>query len=441
MPIRSLIVSQYTWVYLPRGIQWGIQFRGGTVANLTSTILERKTISGLTWVADDGCSGLRARISSSRGRRKIAFYYRYRDRASHKQRIVKVGDYPAISIGEARMKVDNELRPIADDGIDVRRESKRRARKSSQETTETIGQLIQEYIEFCELAGISRGSIANYQRYLLPLKFWWGDRHPSELTRADAQAIFYKVQNKGAVTKDGESTGRGGDRAAGLVHSSSRAFYTWLVDKELVDANPWKGQKRMRVGKSGISDKVLSEKDITSAFTLDGRNGTVLRLLLSTGLRPSNVCGGRWSDIKKNKWTIPADRMKWKDGPDHVIFLSDYTQSVLRSWRLTQRGRPRYIFPTEGVVQEHLRVDMLRWDGFSSKACRATVRTLLQSLGCPVEVRSRISHHSSQTQIEKVYDKHNYDAEAQQWWQALGEHLTQLEPDATAGRCGSKKKS
>jgi hypothetical protein len=53
-----------------------------------------------------------------------------------------------------------------------------------------------EYLEFCTLAGISKGTIANYQRYLLPLKFWWGDRHPSELTRADAQTIFFKVQQK-----------------------------------------------------------------------------------------------------------------------------------------------------------------------------------------------------------------------------------------------------
>ncbi len=397
------------------------------MANLTPTILDRKKITDLTWVADDGCSGLRARISVNRGNRKVAFYYRYRDRATGNRKIVKVGDYPSLSIADARRKVNDELRPIADEGIDVRTETRRLARSTAVDN-QTIAPLIDEYLEFCALAGVSKGSIANYQRYLLPLRFWWGDRHPADMTRADAQSIFFKVQTKGGLSQDGKSTGRGGDRAAGLVHSSARAFYSWLVDKELADLNPWKDQKRLKVGKSAISDKVLSEKQITEALKMQGRDGVVLRLLLATGLRPINVVGARWSEIKGHTWTIPAERMKWKDGPDHVIYLSDFAQVVLRDWASTQRGRPRYVFPA-GDAEKHLRVDTLRWEGFSAKVCRATARTLLQRLGCPLEVRSRISHHSGQSQIEKSYDKHTYDIEAREWWQTLGNHLTTLEPD------------
>ena len=283
-----------------------------SVANLTSTILERKKITSLTWVADDGCAGLRARLSINRGNRQVAFYYRYRDRITGKRKILKLGDYPAMSIADARNKITIELRPIADQSLDVKTERKRQERAHHQVEGNTIAGLMGEYLEFCKLADISSGTIANYQRYLLPLKFWWGDRHPSELTRADAQSIFFKVQKSGGVTQDGESTGRGGDRAAGLVHSSSRAYYSWLLDKEVVESNPWMGQKRMKVGDSRVSESVLDENDISTALgSLVGRDRAVFRLLLATGLRPHNVCEARWTEIKHGLWTIPAVQMKW----------------------------------------------------------------------------------------------------------------------------------
>ena len=50
--------------------------------------------------------------------------------------------------------------------------------------------------------------------------------------------------------------------------------------------------------------------------------------------------------------------------------------------------------------------------GLTPKVFRATVRTQLQALGCPDEVRSRMSHHQRQTRVEQSYDHHRFDAEA-----------------------------
>ena len=74
-------------------------------------------------------------------------------------------------------------------------------------------------------------------------------------------------------------------------------------------------------------------------------------------------------------------------------------------------------------------MDTLRWDGISPKVPRAAARTLLQVLGCPFEVRCRISHHSHQTKLGKSYDKHLYHEEAKQWWQTLGNSLLELDPE------------
>ena len=63
----------------------------------------------------------------------------------------------------------------------------------------------------------------------------------------------------------------------------------------------------------------------------------------------------------------------------------------------------------------------------SPKVFRATVRTHLQAMGCPAEVRSRISHHQRQSRVEQSYDKHTYDDEAREWWEKWGTYLQQVE--------------
>lgn len=328
----------------------------------------------------------------------------------------------------------NELRPIADKHKDVKAETKRQARAQSADDSNTIAGLIPEYLEYCELSDKAPRTIANYEQYLRPLKFLWGDRHPSDLTRADAQTIFHTVRKRGGMDIDGNHTGRGGDRAAGLVHSASRAFYSRLIDREIVDSDPWAGQKELqKKGAAKIAQKVLTNKQTTKAMkALKGRDGTVFRLLLATGLRPHNACEGRWSHInlKAGTWTIPASQMKWRDGPDHVIYLSDYAKGLLKELQSRQKGRPRYLFPSEGK-SGHLNVDTIRWGDISPKVCRATASTMLQELGCPSEVRSRIRHHSHQTRVEQSYEKHLYQEEAKDWWQRLGEKLASLEPDYT----------
>ena len=401
--------------------------------NLTSTILDRQTIKGVTWVADAGCSGLRARLSLNRGNRQVAFYYRYRDRTTGDRKIMKVGDYPAISIADARSKVNTELRPMADEQMDVKAEIRRKTLSEAAGAAQTIDKLIDPYLEYCALDGRSEGTVTSYKRYLRPLRFWWAGRLPSEMTRGDCQDIFLKVQKVGVPDADGnpsKDSRKGGHRAAGLTHAASRAFFTYLLDRELVQANPWAGQKKLALkGRSGISKRALTDDEIREGMAMGGVDGLLFRVLLATGVRPMELCGARWSeiDLATGEWVIPAERMKYK-GSAHTVYLSSYALALLKAWGRGQKGRPRYVFPTGGRLG-HLHSDQMRWAGMSPKHCRATCRTNLQKLGCPEEVRSRISHHQRQDRVQKAYDKHGFDAEAKLWWQTWGDALAKLEPD------------
>jgi len=260
--------------------------------------------------------------------------------------------------------------------------------------------------------------------------------------------LFDRVKREGVprldidgVTEiDFRGKSSGGHRAAGQTLAAGRAFWSWLLDRDVVSMNPWKDQKKLaEESVCGIANRALNDDEIKTLLAnsnrLSQRDRTALKLMLATGLRPNEVCGAEWTEmnLKTGEWIVPGARMKYKKAP-HLVYLSDYALNELKSWRKTQHGRHRFVFPSNSAKRSHLVADNLvtrckDFDvpGFTPKVCRATVRTGLQRLECPEEVRSRISHHQRGDKVARSYDHHTYDKEAKYWWQRWGEHLTNLE--------------
>ena len=419
---------------------------------ITDSFLTRKKVTegAIEWRADPSCPGLRVRVSESRTRgRSVSWYYRYR-KPDGKLQPIQIGEYPAVSLEEARQLVTHELRPLARAGRDVKREYHRRMERSAKEAEtgdgQTIYALIPKYLSSCKSAGLAERTIAAYRFALRPVAHAWGNRDPKEITRGDAQDLFYTVQAEGVppydidgspIEKPSQRIQRGGDRAAGSTHSVARAFWTYLLDRELVDANPWARQKKLASkGRAAVGDRALDDKEIAVVLTteiLSLRDQTLLKVMLGTGLRPGECCATRWSeiDLETGIWTLPKGRLKFK-GAGHTVYLSGYVLKALKAWRKTQRGQPRYVFPA--LRDTHIKVDNLteRFKkigvaGFTPKVTRSTFRTGLQRLGCPKEVREKMTHHQERDQVAKSYDHYDFAQECQHWWQQWGIHLTRLE--------------
>jgi len=418
---------------------------------LTVTVLEKTRVSPgkMLWIADTDCRGLRVRIANSESAgRTVTFYYRYRDRSSGVLKTLSLGRFSdKYMLADARTAVDDELRPLVERGVDVRQHLEQK-RRDGAVACQTVRALIPGYLEYIERRGLAPGTINSYKRYLRPLAVWWGDKTPGEISRGDVQDMFDRVKTEGVPPFDidgvtpVEPRGRvsGGHRAAGLALAAGRAYWGWMLDHELVDSNPWKDQKKLsEESKSGTATRALTDDEIATALSsarkaFTQRDLTALIFMLATGLRPNEVCAAQWKevDLKAGVWTVPAERMKYKKA-DHVVYLSSYARETLLKWRKGTRGRPRYVFPSEGTERPHLvpdnlveRFRRLGVDGFTPKVCRATVRTGLQRLGCPEEIRSRISHHQRGDKVARSYDHHQYNQEAKHWWEQWGLHLQKI---------------
>lgn len=419
----------------------------GNRKQITVTWLERSKLAPgeEQWRADPLCPGLMARISLSKsGHRSQTWYYRYKPAGDWSPRFV-IGEYPGMIQDEARHLVNSVLRPLARAGKDVKGEWERMQAAEAEQDDNTIRTLIPAYLTAAKREGLAEGTLTSYRRYLRPLAHWWGDRDPREINRGDCQDLFYRVQEEGVPPYDIDGTelkgGRrsGGNRAAGLTHSAARAFFTWLEDHEKVDFNPWARQKKLaKRGASGIAERALDDAEIKAVLTsekLSLRDRTALRMMLATGLRPNEVCETPWNeiDLKAGVWTLPPGRLKHK-GSGYTVYLSDYMVEALTAWRKTQKGRPRYVFPSQGSKHPYLQADnlverlkSLGIDGLTPKVTRSTMRTGLQALGCPLEVRQFMSHHQPGNKRDKSYDKYDFSAEARHWWQQWGIHLAKLD--------------
>ena len=167
--------------------------------------------------------------------------------------------------------------------------------------------------------------------------------------------------------------------------------------------------------------RVLSDDELVNIWNESVKTafpfGPIVKLLVLTGQRRSEVANLDWSeiDLKANLWNLPAARSK--NGQDHVVHLAPQTIDVLMSLPSVKRGKaPAHGFMFKGFGKAG-------FNGFSKAKAnfdhlcgvkdwrlhdiRRTVATGLREMGIGQDVTERILNHKgqSQTGIAAVYDK------------------------------------
>ena len=93
---------------------------------------------------------------------------------------------------------------------------------------------------------------------------------------------------------------------------SLSSFFVWALDAALVDSNPCIG---VRTAKTASREHVPSDRDLAAIWNAcdgDGAFGQIIRLLLLTGTRRSELGDLAWGevDLEERVIVIPGTRMK-----------------------------------------------------------------------------------------------------------------------------------
>ena len=380
-----------------------------------------------------------------------------------KRRKMNLGQYPAISLEDARSRFEDARRQVKN-GVDPLAAAEQA--KVERIKAPTVADLIDEYIE--KHAKPHKRGWAEDKRILerdaLPA---WGKRKAADITKRDVVLLLEKIVE------------RGSPGSANNNFKIIRKMFNYAVEKDILQISPCIGVKMP--SPLVIKDRSLSEQEISTLWrALDTCHASdeikrALKLILVTGQRPGEVIGMHTNEIaierktQKNEkgqvvrewdeiwWTIPAERSKNK--PSHRVYL---TKTALELIGPECNG---YVFPSPRTALKPIEVNALAHvvrrnlkspvkingqevfgkdgqpvtenklgvDTFTPHDLRRTAATMLSEIGFLDERIAAVLNHTKQGVI-KTYNRNRYEKEKQQALEAWERKLLSIVTGTAAGK-------
>lgn len=369
-------------------------------------------------VRDELVPGLHLRVSSTGGK---VWYVSARVKRRVKR--MKIGNYPIVSLSDARDKARTIQRDIALGVFEVEKHQ-----------VPTLAEAIPEFIEIYAKPRTRdwKGTLSVLQKFK-PLFAWPLD----EIKRPDVVRVLDQIVADGTALR------------ANRALAALKKMLNWCVDRGVIETSPVVGLKPP--AKEVARDRVLTTKELVTCWNAATKEGApfeqFVHMLILTGQRRGEVAEMRWSEIDFDNalWTIPAKRAK--NATTHVVPLAPLALSILR-------GLPRYlnsdfVFTTTGKTpisgfgrlkrrfDEALPDDTEDWRFHD---IRRTTATNMAILGVQPHVIEAVLNHKTGivSGVAAVYNRHAYfneKREALERWAVRVKEISneQVDPRRSAG--------
>jgi integrase len=256
--------------------------------------------------------GLRLRKSGEQIRRSWVVQYR---RAGATRRLL-LGSADVLGVEQARAAAKKALGKIAL-GEDPQEEKASRRHRDQH----TLRALIDDYLAWKGTTDVRPRTLTEARRYLTDSRYF-GPLHSmpvDRITRRDVAArVLAIAKDSGAVT-------------ATRARTTLSSAFSWAMQCGLCEANPVVGTLAPEGAKP--RERVLDDAEIAAVWRAAGDDdfGKIVRLLILTGQRRSEVGGMTWGEIdtERGTWTITASRTK--NGRAHTLPLSALALSLIGS--------------------------------------------------------------------------------------------------------------
>jgi len=342
---------------------------------------------------------------------------------SGKEGKVKLGEYPLMTLKEARSRRD-EARKQVSVGVKPKSPMRIEAEENSVPTV-TFESVAMEWLEKCSKEQRSAKALkqteARLRRYVLP---FIGKLEPDKIQsplllnvirRIEAQGIIEMAHRvlsvcgqifRYAIVTGNATRDPSADLKGALVSRQTKHFATIIDPKEIGPL--------LRVCEGYAGSEVVK---------------IALSLTALTFVRPGELRHMEWSevDLETARWTIPADKMKMKR--IHIVPLAAQAVELLQKlYKITGHGR--YAFPSyrtpagDRPMSDNTVNAALRRSGYSKEEMtghgfRAMASTILYENGWPGDVIEIQLAHQERNKIKAAYSHAQYldkRREMMQWW-------------------------
>lgn len=361
--------------------------------------------------------GLNVRLTLSGG---VTFFYRYRWEDKPVQ--LTIGDYPSISLLQARER-RQQFRLWITEGYDPRRQVvlERTKKVDALTVDEAYGYWEEHYAKPEGLIKITKNR-QNFQNHIKPVL---GGMIVNQTTKTHWLHLF---------------DGMGRRVVTGQMLSLMKRAFRFCHNRGVIDINPLSELRTSDVAISAaMKDRVLTDDEIRIIWqALDGlpsRQQIVMKFLLMTGCRSTEIRTAKWEwfNYKGKTWTVPGS--EYKTGKTVRRALPDCAISMLKKHQETSitkhvLTRSRYKGPEDDKppaqpniaffsAQIIMKTGMKEW---SLHDLRRTVATRLSELGAPPHVIEKLLGHQMSGVMAR-YNLHDYINDQHQWLRVWTDHL------------------
>ena len=355
--------------------------------------------------------------------------WRYRFKLGDKPSWFALGDYPSVSLSDAREKCD-EARKLVKLGISPVQNRQIERIKREQDSENTFEVIAKEWLALKSWEPVTKvRRLDMLERVVFPSI---GKLPVRQITSAHVLNILTKTVKRGAPT------------VAAEAKRTMSAVFELAVATLRADTDPvWAVRKSLPPNKTQHKRALSIEEVGKLLVDFDSHGGNfqtlyAFRLMWLTLTRPNETVQARWPefDLERKVWTIPKERMKARR--EHVLPLPNQAIKLLEALKPIT-GHRNHVFPNrddgdrpmaDAALRQALK--KLGWaTKYSPHGTRTTGSTRLNELGYRTDAIEAQLAHAEPNSVRRAYNHATYMDERREMMQAWADKLDQWKTEAS----------
>ena len=353
-----------------------------------------------------------------------------------KRNTYTIGEYPHISLSEAR-RINEELKHLLRQGIDLNRHKEEQLYKAKLETNKKLCSFVIE-----EFLAHKKGEVGpdrfkrnykgNFNNYIIPVI---GHLKIDEVTKSDIVAIVKRVQNV-KLRKDTRTSPK--FYKAREVFNMTKNLFEFAMHNDYIEHNPTLSINinQLIPKHTATKQKAITDERIRTIYqALQSHPNRMIALpiefLALTAVRPANAIHLKWEYIDYEKMIIhyPAKEMKVKHS-DYRLPLTPRLMELLEEAKRYTYGISEYVFrsptystqpPSDSSLRNllHQIAPDHSLHGFRSSFQTITMEHQAEH-GCSIEVIEAQLHHTIGSKVTQSYLRSDFLEERRKlmrWWE------------------------
>jgi len=334
--------------------------------------------------------------------------WRYRCRINGKATMLSIGNYPQVSLADARRARD-ELKEKLQSGIDPRNQQKEEIEVV---VIKTFGIMYREwYAHNLEswTENYAKDLDERCQNHLLP---FLENRDISKITAMDMLEVFKRIETRGTLNMLKKVRGY-----------ASRVF-RYSVGMGVCPFDPTRDLPQDVFKKETVKPfaHITSKEELASVLKKIGayNGGFSVRMALKMAphvfLRPSELVSIQWEDVNFNEKLIRIKPEVMKMKREHLVPMSEFVVEILKQC-FEVKADSQFVFPsqrskTRPITPDSLRVALrsidIGADVLTTHGFRHTASTLLNEQGWSPDAIEKQLSHEERNKIRGTYNKAEY---------------------------------